>query len=44
MCAGTIFYDEDTEEAEEMENVKGLIPGHIYTLGAALKVNINGKH
>lgn len=43
MCAGSIFYDDDTDEADEMENVKGLIPGHIYTLMAAMHVKINGK-
>ena len=43
MCASTILYDEDSEEAEEMKNVKGLIPGHIYTVIAALYSKINGK-
>jgi len=26
-----------------MENVKGLIPGHIYTLMSAIHIRINGK-
>jgi hypothetical protein len=43
MCAGSIFYDDDTDEADDMENVKGLIPGHIYTLMAAMNVKIGGK-
>lgn len=43
MCAGSIFYDDGTDEADEMENVKGLIPGHIYTLIAAMHAHINGK-
>ena len=43
MCAGSIYFEEETSEAEEMEEVKGLIPGHIYTLIAALKFKIKGK-
>jgi len=42
MCAGSIFYDEDTEEADEMENVRGLITGHIYSLISAVNLKING--
>ena len=44
MCAGTIYYDEDTDEAYDMEENKGLIPGHIYTLMSAMKVKIEGDH
>ena len=42
MCAGTVFYEDETEEAEEMEHEIGLVPGHIYTLMAAYKIKING--
>ena len=44
MCAGSVFYDEDTDEADYMENTIGLIPGHIYTLIMACKIHIKGKH
>ena len=40
MCAGSIYYDDETDEADYMENVKGLIPGHIYTLMSAIKINV----
>jgi len=43
MCAGSIFYDEDTEEADEMENDRGLITGHIYSLISAVNLKINGS-
>jgi len=43
MCAGSIDFDEGTSEAEEMEHVIGLIPGHIYSLISALEFKINGK-
>ena len=42
MCAGTVFYEDETEEADEMEHEIGLVPGHIYTLMAGYKIKING--
>ena len=42
MCAGTVFFEDETEEADEMEHEIGLVPGHIYTLIAGYKIKING--
>ena len=42
MCAGTVFFEDETEEADEMEHEIGLVPGHIYTLMAGYKIKING--
>ena len=44
MCAGSILYDEDTQEADDMENQRGLVTCHIYTLMSAMHIRFSGKN